>query len=167
MVRQVTAKHASDAMLSRATSGTANSTSGTPQGFFSDIRPDRHLPTAERASRYWRRDQVGSIGVLRPKRLSIPSAASRHSPSHMRRPGSSTPVGSPVTASRPAERAGPQGSPNRKLSRQHRPAHLRCRCDIFGRGDIETDLEGPADALVRAWRANGLQAPAADSSRLG
>jgi len=46
------------------------------------------------SSRYWRRDQVRPIGVLGPKRLSIPSAAARHSASHMLRPVRSTPIGS-------------------------------------------------------------------------
>src|SRR4030081_3305806 len=55
---------------------------------------------------------TGSIGVAKPRRASMASAASRHRSSRSRRPVTSTPIGNPVPSSRPAGTHA-EGSPSR------------------------------------------------------
>src|SRR5208282_1092242 len=120
-----------------------------------------HLPTAEGASRYWRRDQVGSIGVLRPKRLSIPSAAARHSASHMLRPVSSTPIGSPVTASRPAGTQA-EGSPNRLAGSTGR---LICAVAATFSGEATSKPTSKGNCVQTGDKTSGYSAMNCDQAR--
>ena len=68
--------------------------------------PSSRQPEARRIQR------TGSIGVAKPKRASMASAASRHRSSRNRRPVISTPIGNPVPWSRPAGTHA-EGNPSR------------------------------------------------------
>ena len=109
----------------------------------------------------WLRAQTGSIGVRKPRRLSIASAASRHSPSHMRRPVSSTPIGSPVTASRPAGTQ-TEGRPNRLAGSTGR---LICPVAATFSGEATSKPTSKGNCVQTGDKTSGYSAMNCDQAR--